>query len=194
MKMIVTIGTGAVLGCLSILGLAQENADPAAMQAAMMKHMMPGEYHSIMAKMEGDWTFESSIWMNPSGPPMKSNGTATYTMIFGGRFLEQDFRGQLMGMEIQGRGVWAYDNTREIFMSTWIDSLGTSIAHGEGSYDSEKKIIHIQGKMTNGMTGKSEPFRYTIEMKNDDNMVFTMYSSLKGQELKVMEIMYKRTK
>ena len=42
-----------------------------------------------LAKMAGKWKLQVSSWMAPGAPPMKSEATAEFTSIMGGRFLQQ---------------------------------------------------------------------------------------------------------
>ena len=179
-----------VLVYSGLLGFAQDED----MQQAWMKSMMPGEPHAKMAKMVGEWDVVSKVWMDPASPPMESKATTTFKMILGGRYLQQELTGNMMGMEFSGIGTEAYDNVRGVYLGTWIDSMGTSITYSEGSYDEATKILHFKGSMTDVMAGGVAPYRYTQEMKDDDTMVFTMYNTVEGQEMKTMEMIYTRKK
>lgn len=185
-----------LISCLfgAVKAFSQDQADMQAAQAAWMKHMTPGENHQVLARMVGEWDIVSKIWMDPSAPPMESKASATYTMIMGGRYLDQDFKGNLMGMPVLGRGLTGYDNTRGVFMGTWFDNTGTSITYGEGTFEKEKNILHIKGNMTDAMMGNSTPYRYTMELKDENSMVFTMFTTMKGEELKSFEMVYTRKK
>ena len=158
--------------------------------AAMMAHMNPGEPHGVLAKVVGKWDYVMSMWMEPGGEPQKVPGTSEFEMILGGRFLKQTLKGDFMGMPLEGIGITGYDNSRNMYVSIWMDSSGTSLTYGEGSYDTEKHILQIKGKMTDPMVGGIVPYRYTWEMKNEGRMVFSMYTTRGGQEVRMFEIAY----
>ena len=39
------------------------------------EYMTPGEMHKMLSAMDGKWTEEVTLWMDPSQPPMKSTST-----------------------------------------------------------------------------------------------------------------------
>jgi hypothetical protein len=51
----------------------------------------------MLAKSNGTWKAETTMWMAPDAPPMVSNGTATTKMILGGRYQQMTFKGDMMG-------------------------------------------------------------------------------------------------
>lgn len=55
----------------------------------------------------------------------------------------------MMGMPFEGHGTLAYDNHRKMFVSTWIDNMGSGIMVLEGTYDDASKTLTLMGK--NGM-------------------------------------------
>ena len=53
---------------------------------AWMAYMTPGEMHQMLAKDDGEWNEEITMWMAPGAPPSKSTATAVNKMIMGGRY------------------------------------------------------------------------------------------------------------
>ncbi|MEO1842735.1 MAG: DUF1579 family protein [Akkermansiaceae bacterium] len=71
--------TGAA--CLALLPLtasAQDDFDPAKMEEIMKKYGTPGKEHKVLRSWVGTWKTESTYWMMPGAPPMKSSGEATF--------------------------------------------------------------------------------------------------------------------
>src|SRR5829696_2729001 len=60
--------------------------DSATAEKAWMTYMTPGTSHQLLAKADGQWTGEMTMWMAPDAPPMKSTTTNTNKMIMGGRY------------------------------------------------------------------------------------------------------------
>jgi hypothetical protein len=163
-----------------------------AQMKAWMAYMTPGAMQEMLAKSNGDWNEEVTMWMAPGAPPMKSTAMATNTMILGNRYLQSKSTGTFNGMPFEGTGITAYDNAKKVFMSTWIDNMGTGIMYSEGKYDEKTKTVNYTGDMVDPMSGKSEKFRETFKMTDDNNQVMEMYSTKDGKEFKTMEIKFTR--
>ena len=67
-----------------------------------MDYMTPGSVHQMLAKSDGEWTAETTLWAAPGAPPTKSTGTAVNRMILGGRYQESKNTGNFMGMPFEG--------------------------------------------------------------------------------------------
>ena len=102
-------------------------AEMQAMMETYKKLATPGEPHKLLASMAGSWTTQTKSWMEPNKPPMESAGTADMKMLLDGRFLQQEFTGDMMGQPYSGIGIDGYDNLRKSYVSTWIDTMGTGI-------------------------------------------------------------------
>src|SRR5258707_153855 len=76
-------------------------------QEEMMKKVeaagTPGPAHKALHALVGDWKAEVKCWMDPSGSPEVTQGTAKAAWTFNGRFLQEDFHGQMMGKPFIGR-------------------------------------------------------------------------------------------
>lgn len=190
MKRFICIGAGLLLACTS---LAQQ-MDQAAMMKAWEAYMTPGPVHKMLAKSDGKWTAETTMWMDPSAPPTKSKASCTNKMIMGGRYQLSEFKGSFMEMPFDGMGLLAYDNAKKVFVSTWVDNMGSGIMVLEGIWDEATKTINFSGKCTDPMTGKDEKVRevYTIVNDNHHRMSMFMKDPASGKEFKTMEIEFKR--
>ena len=172
---------------------AEEEAGPdmAAMMEAMQKAKTPGEHHHFLATMEGEWTCTSAVWMDPSQPPMKSQGASKKAMILGGRYLQEETSGDFMGDVFHGRAVTAYDNTTGEFVSTWIDDMATGIMVSRGQRDGNTLTMH--GDYVDPMTKQPAKVRMVTRVVDKDHHVFEYYMTMPGvPELKSMEIEYVR--
>jgi len=156
---------------------------------AWTAYMTPGDMHKMLAKDDGEWTGEVSMWMEPGKEPMKSKGTMTNKMIMGGRYQESFYTGDMMGQPMEGRGVTAYNNASKKFETTWIDNMGTGIMKLEGTYDPGTKSITYVGKQLDPMLNKETTIRQVFKYVDDKHQVMEMYMPGKdGKEYKGMEI------
>jgi hypothetical protein len=174
---------------LSTTSRAQTQSDE---QKAWMEYMTPGAVHQMLAKCDGEWSFDMTMWMKPDAPPTTSTGTTVNRMILGGRYQESVHKGTFMGMPFEGRGLLAYDNAKKILQSSWVDNMGTGIMNAEGTWDEGTKSATLTGKSVDPMTGKDMGVKEIFKMLDDDHQVMEMYMVNDGKEFKTMEIKYTR--
>lgn len=177
--------------CTCITSNAQTESEMKAWQA----YMTPGEMHKLLATTEGDWTTEGKMWMDANSQPATFSGQCSYKMTLGGRYQESTFKGDMMGMSFEGKGIMAYDNFKKKFESSWTDNMGTGITKTEGDYDAATKTFTMAGEVIDPMTGKPCKVRETLKIIDNDTHVMTMYNT-KGTdaEVKTMEMTFKRKK
>ena len=180
-----------VLFCSSFFA-QNEGEDMAAAQNAWMEYMTPGPMHEMMAKSVGEWNTKSSLWMNPGGEPLVTEGKATAEMILGGRYLKMTHSGTIMGMPFEGISIQSYDNALGRFTGIWIDNMGTGIAITKGTYDEATKTINSVGTSVDPMTKTEITFREAIRIIDDNHQVLEMYMDYQGEEFKSMEVEYTR--
>lgn len=166
-----------------------------AMMDVMMKAATPGPNHQMLTSLAGDWTFKNRMWMNPSADPVESTGTVSYTTLLGGRFVQGQYRGDMMGMPFEGVGMMGYDNVTGQFQSTWADNMGTMITFMSGSYDEATKTLTYTGVMDDPMKpGTKVKVREVVRIVSPDSHVMEWYETRDGKEAKTMEIAYSRAK
>jgi hypothetical protein len=135
------------------------------------------------------------MWVNPGAPPQKSKGTTVNKMVMNGLYQESVHTGNMMGMPFSGKGTLGYDNLRKVFVSTWIDNMGSGIMYLEGMLTETGKTIMLKGKMTDPSTGFVIDVRENIHIKDDNNHLMEMFVTMPGAgELKTMEIKFTRVK
>jgi hypothetical protein len=162
---------------------------------AWMEYMTPGDVHKMLAKSDGEWNEEISMWMAPGAPPQKSSATCVNKMILGGRYQSSTHTGSFSGMPFEGISTVAYDNAKKKFITTWIDNMGTGIMVMEGSWDEKTKTLHTKGKQTDPMSGKDMDVRETFQIIDDNTQKIEMFMTNAGaKEFKSMEILLTRKK
>lgn len=159
---------------------------------AWMNYMTPGEMHKMLANSNGDWKAKITFWMDENAPSQSYEATCTNTMILGGRYQQSSFKGEMMGMPFEGIGITAYDNARKVFMMNWIDNMGTGMLYGEGKYNNGKKQIEFKGLSTDPATGDILDYREVFTFVSEKKETLEMYITVKGKELKTMEIVLTR--
>jgi hypothetical protein len=178
-------------------------------EAEMMKMMMEmsklNENHKLLASFDGNWEYTVRMWMDgdPSKKPDESKGTATRKSIMGGRYVEMDVTGKfkmpgpdgkMQEMDFTGHGMEGYDNAKQKFVGTWIDSMGTGIVFSEGTYDAASKMFTYTSEYQMA-PGVKQNIRETLKVPDNNHMTMEWYENRPGQgEVKTMEIAYTRKK
>ncbi len=190
-----------VLAALALAGAAQEKKKPAAapappapkMQAMMemyRKAAAPGEPHKHLAKMVGTWNVSVKAWMGP-GEPSLSQGTAVFTSLLGGRFVEQRYTSTFMDQPFEGLGLAGYDNVQKKFVSLWIDNMGTGFFTEEGQLGPDGTTLTTASTYNDPATGKAKHGRSVTRWQDDAHFTVEMYDTAPdGKEVKAMELAY----
>jgi hypothetical protein len=166
--------------------------DMQAMMVAMQKAGTPGDAHKKLSPMVG--TFDTKVTMfMPGMPPMQSVGVSTNKWILDGRFIQQSFDGNFMGMPFNGIGFTGYDNTKQKYVGVWMDNMGTAMMTSTGT--ASGKTMKFTSTMENVMTGKPETITETVTVTDDDHHSMEMWGpGPDGKIAKQMEITYSRKK
>lgn len=167
-------------------------AEMQAMMETYKKLATPGEPHKLFAGLAGSWTTTTKEWMEPGRPPTESSGTAEMKMLLDGRFLQQEFTGEMMGQPFSGIGIDAYDNMTKKYVTAWMDTMSTGIFIMEGTASADGKTIALKGSHPEPGGGKMT-HRAVWKILDNNTQSFEMYGAHKhGKEMKMMEITYTR--
>lgn len=154
-----------------------------------MEYMTPGDMHKMLAKGVGNWKAKSTFWMSPGGEPTNSEATSTSEMIMGGRYLMSKMKGNMMGMPFEGMAIEGYDNAAKLFISTWIDNMGTGIMFMTGKWDETAKQISYTGKMMDPISANWVDVRQVVTYVSDTQVKMEMYGpGPDGKEYKTMDL------
>ncbi len=167
--------------------------DMQAMMEVVKKLGTPGAPHKLLADMAGSWNTKVKSWPAPNQPPMESTGTCEQKMILGGRFLQQEFAGDMMGGVYNGIGFTGYDNHTKKYVSTWMDSMNTAILIFEGiGSDGGKSFTQETRYYDNPMRGPMK-WRSVTKVVDDRTWIFELHGvDKKGKAERMMEITYTR--
>lgn len=195
--------TGAVLASMLVptfsAGLAQESKDPqmdmAAMMAQAQKYTNPGEHHELLKSHLGEWDTEMTLFMG--GRAMEpTRGTSKSEWLMEGRWLKSDFEGSMMGMPMRIVSIMGYDNFKQSYVVTSVNSMDTIMIRQEGDMDPGGKALLMYGTLDEYLTGEHDKMVKTVfRYLSDDEMVMEVHDLPIGEKnTKVFEIRYKRRK
>ena len=176
-------------------GSQGKQMDPAmkAMMAKWQAYASPNDHHKYLEPLVGTWSHVVRWWMKPGTEPEVSKGTSEANWMMGGRFVQHIARGMSMGQPFEGMGFTGFDNRKRKYQTIWMDTMGTGMMIGEGTYDPNQKTLTDQGHFTDAVMGQ-RAYRGVITFIDDNHHSYEMYSLDKtGKEFRMMEIVYTRT-
>ena len=149
----------------------------------------PGAAHKALDALAGNWKAEVKCWMEPDGPGAVSHATTKANWILGGRFLEEEFHGEMMGKPFTGRCLLGFNNLRQKYQSIWVDDINTAMTMSEGKAENGHQLITLEGNADCAGTGQKDiSTKQVIRILGPDKHVWEMFHD--GQ--KRMEITYTR--
>jgi hypothetical protein len=182
--------TGLLL--TAAMAFAQEKSgSPPGMQEAM-KAAMPGPVHKEIEKRAGTYN-TASKFTGPDGQAMESTGTAKIRSILGGRFLEEEGTGTLMGTPVQERRIWGYNNADGHYEAVWMYTMATGMMTLNGTSKDAGKSIHWTASYTD-LTGKQTLEAITRFVSDDQFVVDLIAKTPDGKEGPHLETTYTRQK
>jgi HAMP domain-containing protein len=163
--------------------------DMQAHMTEMMQLAMPGEAHAELAEMAGTWDTVMSYRQGPDAPWMDSDGTTTYEVVLGGRYVvgtstgTWEFDGQAMPWEaIQWQG---FDNLTGEFTSIWYGDHSTWGGATRGRKNAAGEVVY-EGLIHDAATPQGRPTRGVAVNEGPDKMVFKMWDSIAGEMVHTM--------
>ncbi|OQW55031.1 MAG: hypothetical protein A4S09_17010 [Proteobacteria bacterium SG_bin7] len=188
----------SLLFSLASVAYSSEKSAPDQKMAEMMKAWQdsatPGPEHAMLKSLVGKWKVTTKSWQSEGAVPEETVGSSTFKSILGGRFVQQDFKGKMMGQSYEGTGMMGYNNVTKKFESTWHDSMSTASMRLEGTFDPTTKVIAETGEYHCPIRKSSQKMRSEFKIIDNNNATFTMYmpDMATGKEFKGMEQVYKR--
>lgn len=149
-----------------------------------------GDAHRRLAELTGLWRVKQSLWLAPGQPPQIDSGTALFTMVLGGRHLQQDLRID-SSTPFQGLGYTGYDNNSGRYYTSWIDINFTGVLLLRGDYDPGTRTYRFDGSMS-GENGEVIPTREELHLMDRNRWVARFYETRAGKEALVVQLEYSR--
>lgn len=185
---------GAALLAVTCVGVnaddQKDEKDAAAEAAALEEAAKPGKEHQQLQRLVGSWkTKTTSYFPDPENPEV-TEGSAKFTSLLGGRFVQQRFKGEFGGMKFNGIGISGFDNVKQKYVGVWLDDMGTGIMHTEGTYDPKTHTLSETGKFTT--PGGEMQGKMVSQYHDPNSFTFTMSMVSPDGEVKLFEIAYTR--
>jgi hypothetical protein len=153
----------------------------------------PGPSHKLLEMFAGQWDVKLTFWSDPKATGESSKGTSEISWILGGRFLQENFRGQLGGEEYLGFGIMGYDNGSRTFKTVWADSLNTAITTASGRYDPDTSTFALESQLYDPLVSGVKTILSTLQVNSANSYTFSMTDvSPDGRRFTSLEMQYSR--
>jgi hypothetical protein len=143
----------------------------------------PSSGHHVLERLRGDWN------VTIKGAQDSSAAHSRIRMIFGGRYVVEDFEGVLGSAPYEGRNTIGFNNATGLYEATWIDSLNTGMMNSKGRFDAATGTLLFVGSIYNPVNGLVERVHSKLVFTGDDSFVLFIKSP-SNQVL--MELAYMR--
>jgi hypothetical protein len=100
-----------------------------------------------------------------------------HTMLLGGRFLEMNQQGVMMGMDYQSIMTLGFNNTDKTMALTTITNMGTGTLSLFGTWDEQTKRANLFGQLTNPVTKGVISVRQTVTFVDSDTILIESYDT-----------------
>ncbi|MEK6677483.1 MAG: DUF1579 family protein [Planctomycetota bacterium] len=166
----------------------KKSADGPGKSAEWAKNAEPGEFHQKLEPLVGEFVGVSSYWSAPDAEPTKSRAFFRRKWVLGGRFLQEEYVGEVFGSKVNSLGMIGYDNKNKKYVSAWFDTMDTGMETMDGEIDVTGKVLSFTEVHTNPATQKTETMRYVFRMESSTKHIIEMYTQDdKGKEFKTLE-------
>lgn len=149
--------------------------------------------HEWLMKSVGSWEVRGQYYVGPGQDPLDAKGTETVEMM-GPYWQRGTLRIELFDSIVEGVTHLGFDPTRQIFVSTWIDSANPFLYLYEGSYDEETRLLSLSGVNTDPNTGKPATYRSLAGYDLPDERSLSLSIEVPGRnESEILSYEYKRS-
>jgi hypothetical protein len=154
----------------------------------------PGPEHRRLGRLVGQWSVRATFHDDRDAVPRILEGTAINSMAIGGRFLVSDYLWDQDGSPVEGFGLLGYDNARERFVATWVDSTQTGItplSHGHASLGGDR--ITLTRLVEDPFSGALVTITDVYLIEDEDRYRIETYTTgPDGREFRVLEAVHTR--
>ncbi|MCB9882289.1 MAG: DUF1579 domain-containing protein [Planctomycetes bacterium] len=138
------------------------------------------EHHRLLANV-GRWNVSCTYYTAPSPEPIRIEAIETVEAL-GTYFTVSLFEADFFGMPFRGRATMGYDPQRQVFVSTWVDTMTPHLFRFEGTFDAAGTTLTMHGDGPDPATGKPATYTTREEHHDDGTRTLEMFIQREGGE------------
>jgi len=171
--------------------------EPDKIMERWVETMQPGPAHERLAELLGKYDTVMRVQMEPGKPGMELKGKGEFSWFAEGKWLRMDWTGTMMTGK-PGSVLWllGYDNFKERYVTTMVDSMQTCMNSASGHFDQSGDNLILWGTIDEPATPEQDKtVKYVYRGFGQDRFVFEVHDMMIGESnTKVVEIEYVRRK
>jgi hypothetical protein len=183
----------ALVAAMLVSAMAASGQDQEA-KAQGKTNAAPGPIHRELAKRAGEYTTHSKFTFKPGAPPQETEGTAALKSILGGRFLQEDNTGKLIGMPVGSMHLYGYNNATKKYESIWMYTGSTGFMTMSGTSDDGGKTIKYVATFDDDAGNKQTLEVFVRNIDDDHFSVALIAKNPEGGQGPTLETTYARKK
>jgi hypothetical protein len=154
---------------------------------AAVRLALPGEQHSWLNPLVGEWNVEMLVFPAAGAQPIVSREVkATRRWTLDGRYLREELRGVVFGNPSARDGVLGYNRLDGRFEFTTVDTFEPGQMFYAGRGDETARKFSLYGESTEAgsgvePTGRKRLLRFEIEVIDDNRNVQRIFARFPGQ-------------
>ena len=166
----------------------------AAAMAKMKQWTAPGKHHESLAQLVGKWNTKTTMFMGGQTSPPEA-GTSEFRWLMPGRWLIAESKGSMMGMPMQTCWLMGYDNFKQSYVTTTVNSMDTAMLRFEGDLTQDGKALISYGTLDEYMTGEHDKMvKSVFRFLSDTEFVVEVHDLPIGETgTKVFEVRYTKS-
>lgn len=151
-------------------------------------------HHAMLHRLAGHWEVQARIYMEPGADPVDSRGAVRNTMILGGRALQSEYKGTMMGEPFIGMGLDGYDMEKEEHYSVWLDNTSTGLTLDRGGCrHDEIDVVTYEGELIDPQSGDPIQRKVILTVRSMSRYTYEEWQSRDGGEPTLsMQIIYSK--
>ena len=169
-----TLFCGFVLGAVTILLSSQVvslAADPSELSdadlvEALKKAARIGDYHKNLKTIRADYQQTFKWWRSADAEPHESKSRSNTEWILDSRFITQEVRGTWLGFGFEGLATLGYDNGKQEYVMTWMDTLSTRIMLSRGTCNDAGNVITLFGEYYDPIARNTRKVKTVLKILN----------------------------
>lgn len=174
--------------------VAVPSEEKAPSEEKMMQDAMPGAAHANLARLAGDYTTVTKLFMTPGAPPQESTGEAKLWMTLDGRFLSEDDSGMFFGQQMKSFRMVGYNNASKRYEGIWTYTMSTAIMTLNGTSNDGGKTITFAGSFDD-QGGVKQKLDIVMRQTDGDHLVVELSGKTPdGKAGPILETTYTRKK
>ena len=151
------------------------------------------EAHDKLARRAGEYVTVSKF-TTPDGKAMESKGTAKLTLVLGGRFLQEENAGTLLGMPVNGLRLVGYNTEANQFEAVWTYTGSTAMMTLVGQTKDDGRTVEFAASFA-GVKNTKSNFTVVYRFADADNFTVELIARTEdGTKGPTLETSYTRKK